>query len=999
MNKKSGFSVIIEALSHRVMWIMLLFLVSNAKGYAQFYTTGVDPASIKWNQLKTDTHRVIFPNYYEDKARIVEGYLDYLTPYVTHSMSAEVEKFNVILHTENIQSNGLVSWAPKRMELFMPPPSAQNSLPWIKQLVAHEYRHVVQMSNLDVGITRILKYVLGEQIVGLVASIPPLWYFEGDAVFVETQFAFNGRGSQPSFSMGMRALLNEDLKVNTRLYDKWNLGSYKEYTPSYYEFGYFMTAYTYKKYGDDYWNNILRYVGRNPYFVVSDYIAARKYYNTSSVKVFKETLAELKDFWHEESQKPNSTSILQLPYKSYTIYKDAQYLGNETIVARKYSLDEVYGIVAVDKVNNTELRLKSVPLSDNRLVIKDSVAYWNEYAPSLFYDNDVKSVIKKADFYTKNGQLKMRRAKTIKLNYPNQPILNNKGEEVIKSDNYDFVTPISDDKFALVVYDKQNNPSIDIFDKEWNFEKTYSFDGDDDSILGLAFDEETSNLAYIIVDDRGMTIEAIDLETSEKEIVHNSTYIVFSDLSAQNGKLYFGSTESGKDEVHVINLVTQKQYQLTSSKYGSFAGVGGSDSQVALATYTTKGYKLAEQKFDIDTLRKVSLDKKMPKKTVAVPTVDWNLPKLDTINITASSVDKNEGKLKKYNKTSHLFNIHSWVPAVVNVDKLINDQQLEMGYGATLLTQNSLSSLTGYFGYGWVPKTEKSLFIANLEYSALPVHVGLGMSYGGDTQDLFSTLSADELLYQEIEMPEVKNKLDLDLNLSLPMSFSGNSSARALQPYVNLSLTNALLFDDTFAWTKHYDAKVKYGVSYTAYQIMAKKDVAPRLGYSLLAGGTVNPFRDDFGSILNFYAKGYLPGLFQHHALSVAGAYQVQTVSKYNYVQEFMFPRGNDLQAPVKDYVSTAVSYKMPIVNSDFIIPSIVDIKRIYLDIFGEYAKCNYINDSYVYDKKVHSYGAELFFDTLFLGMRTIELNIGLSVYKASQHEKPQVGFGVSINY
>lgn len=997
MNKNAVLRSVKGVLSIRKVWIALLFCVFSVEVYAQYYSTGVDPASIKWSQLKTDARKIVFPNYYEEKARIVDGYLDFLTPYITRNMSSNIEKFDVILHTENTQSNGLVTWAPKRIELFMPPPSEQNSLPWIKQLVAHEYRHVVQMSNLDVGFTRVLKYVFGEQIVGVVASIPPLWFLEGDAVFMETQFAFNGRGDQPSFSMGLRALLNEgDLKVNSRLYDKWKLSSYKDFTPSYYEFGYFMTAYAYREYGDDYWKTILRYIGRNPYLITPDYFAAKKFYNTSSSAIFKQTMADLKEFWHEESQKPNSSTIFELPYKSYTTYKDPQYFNGETILARKSSFDRINRIVAIDKTSGKEKRLRYVPLSDTRMVVKDSVAYWTEYEPSVFYENDTKSVVKSAELYTKNGQLRMSRPKTMKFSYSDE------FELVKRNDNLDFITPVSSPdvkfKFALVSYDRCNNPSINLYDENYEFCGFYGIEGNDSSITGLAYDEKTAQLCYIVVDDRGCTIEGINVYTSEKCQIHNSSYIVFSDLSAQDGKLYFGSTESGKDEVHVIDIEKQEQYQLTSSKYGSFAGVGGRESEVLLTTYTFDGYMVSEQKFDVDTLRKVSLDKKMPEKTVCVPTVDWNLPKLDTINITSNNIDASEGKVKKYNKTSHLFNIHSWAPAVLDVNKLIDDQQLDVEFGATVLTQNLLGSMSGYFGYGWVPKNNKSLFTASLEYSALPVHVGVGLDYGGESQSLFTLVALDNEGV-EIEVPELKNKVDLDVNLSLPMSFSGGANVRALQPYVNLSLTNSLILNEDLQWMKNYDAKMKYGVSYTTYRIMATKDVAPRLGYSLLAGGIVNPFRDDFGSILNFYAKGYLPGFFQHHAFSLAGAYQVQKESDYNYTQKLLYPRGNDLLTPLKNSISTAASYKMPIVNADFIIPNVIDIKRIYVDVFGEYARCEYINNTKGLDQDVFSYGAELFFDTHFLGLSTFEFDLGVSVYKASQYTKPQIGFSFSVNY
>ena len=97
-------------------------------------------------------------------------------------------------------------WLPKRVEFLTSPAIDSYSMPWYKQLVAHEYRHAVQYNNLNRGVIKGLSYVLGQQgsTVGLL--LLPIWLIEGDAVQMETQMSSFGRALQPSFTMEYRAL-------------------------------------------------------------------------------------------------------------------------------------------------------------------------------------------------------------------------------------------------------------------------------------------------------------------------------------------------------------------------------------------------------------------------------------------------------------------------------------------------------------------------------------------------------------------------------------------------------------------------------------------------------------------------------------------------------------------------------------------------------------------------------------------------------------------------
>ena len=102
-------------------------------------------------------------------------YIQAVRPTITHGFSHPPLKIPFVLHTENFQSNGLVMWMPKRIEFLTTPSVDSYSMPWVKQLVAHEYRHAVQYNNLNRGLIRILSYLIGQQgsTVGLLFM--PLW--------------------------------------------------------------------------------------------------------------------------------------------------------------------------------------------------------------------------------------------------------------------------------------------------------------------------------------------------------------------------------------------------------------------------------------------------------------------------------------------------------------------------------------------------------------------------------------------------------------------------------------------------------------------------------------------------------------------------------------------------------------------------------------------------------------------------------------------------------
>ena len=167
-------------------WITLLFplifSLFHLPSQAQYFTVGTDPASVRWNKIRTDHYTIIFPDYYQHKAQYIANGLEFFFAPGSKSLGATPRRFPLILHNNTVVSNALVPYAPKRIEFFTVPPQDNAAEDWIDDLILHEFRHTVHYASVDRGLTRGLSYLFGQQITaGVLGLFVPLWFIEGDA--------------------------------------------------------------------------------------------------------------------------------------------------------------------------------------------------------------------------------------------------------------------------------------------------------------------------------------------------------------------------------------------------------------------------------------------------------------------------------------------------------------------------------------------------------------------------------------------------------------------------------------------------------------------------------------------------------------------------------------------------------------------------------------------------------------------------------------------------
>ncbi len=963
-----------------------LFCAESAS--AQFYSWGADPASLKWRKIRSEAANIIYPDSVEGTARRTLFYIETVRPDIGYGYRHSAMNIPFILHPENFRSNGMVMWLPKRVEILTSPAIDGYSMPWMKQLVAHEYRHAAQYNNLNRGVVRALSYVLGEQSSTIGLLFLPLWFIEGDAVLSETQMSSFGRGMQPRFSMEYRALGNiTKLGRNT---DKWFCGSYRDNVPDHYTIGYQIASYAYTKYDGNIWDKVAWYSVRNPYVFATTAVALKKFYDTSVIKLTRETFDDLERYWRTlPADADTSTPVPQAaPQRSFTTYEHPLPLGDGRILSLKTSLDIPTHFVITDPRDGSERRLAYTGNISTRPTTDGRRIWWTEYRRSLLFAERVNSTLCHMDISDPHPATIRKRRDAL---YP---------------------TIIGNGEIAWAEYNMNGTYSIVRGDGRTEHSRVALPQFTE--IHGLAYDNLTERLYFIATDDDGMWLGGIDGDGKPIRLTQGA-YITLSNLRAADGKLWFGSIESGKDEVHCYDLKEGRQYRISTSAFGSFSPAPLADTAVVMTTYDKNGYHLAVQSADLQRIEVTP--KKLPTNLVNPPRIKWDVVNLDTVRYTAadSTASHSKHRSRRYSKTSHLFNIHSWAPASYNPFEMVDEGAFNFNIGATVMSQNLLSNSEMFVTYGW-NRTEGSLIEGEWRYYGLGVNLGINAFYGG-RQKVYGVAQWDPSAnngnggYVQPDHPKLKKYYSIGLNASLPLMFHSGYHTR----YMNVSAS--------WNYSNGYIAKVhnlsygggnvsnirrigyekglhtlQFGIGYQDMVQLAHRDFAPSKGMVLSLSYAINPDNNKFSDLIVAYGKFYLPGFVRHHSFTVAAAYQTSlggfkrdnTLSNMSYTSARLLPRGYTT-ADIKNqnYIAASANYQLPLCYPDGGIASVIYFKRIRLNIGFDYATFDEtgidFNRGILINERRHifSYGGDLTFDiNLFRQPAAATSAVTLSVYK-----------------
>ncbi|RYE03875.1 MAG: hypothetical protein EOP44_06130, partial [Sphingobacteriaceae bacterium] len=152
-------------MSVRFQFTLILFLSTFFYADLHAQEFGGNPPSVRWQQINTKEARIIFPQGQDSSAQRVANIIRFMNGNLAPSIGFRQKKINVVLQNKTTISNGYVGLAPFRSEYYLTP--YQNSfelgsLRWTDQLTIHEFRHVQQYNNFDVGLTRVFHHIFGE---------------------------------------------------------------------------------------------------------------------------------------------------------------------------------------------------------------------------------------------------------------------------------------------------------------------------------------------------------------------------------------------------------------------------------------------------------------------------------------------------------------------------------------------------------------------------------------------------------------------------------------------------------------------------------------------------------------------------------------------------------------------------------------------------------------------------------------------------------------------
>ncbi len=963
-----------KRLIHILLTAAALLLTERAA--AQYYTWGSDPTGLKWSQIRSSDVRMIFPDTVASTAIRTLFCVEQVRPWIGYGFRHPAMRIPIVMHPENFLSNGLVMWLPKRVEFLTSPAVESYSMPWYKQLTAHEYRHAVQYNNLNRGVIKALSYLLGQQGSTIGLLYLPIWFLEGDAVLTETEMSSFGRGLQPSFSLEYRAIGRRIL--SRRNPDKWFCGSYREYVPDHYQLGYHIARYSFDRYNENIWDKVAWYSIRNPYIFFTTPAALKKFYGTNVHKLFDATFQRLNDYWDELPEaEPTTKPIAIAEPRGYTAYRWPVATSDSTLLLLKSDLDLTERFVALDLSTGRERVIAPTGQLSTRPDFGNGRVWWTEYRRSKLFEQRVASQLCYLD------------------------LTDGRPRTLHGARNVLYPTVTGDEGIAWVEYTPDGLYTVVHKRKGWATRRLAvpRFK----EVHGLAWDNLTRRFYVLLTDDDGMWIASFD-DAGRLCPLTRGAYVTLSDLRARDGKLYFGSIRSGRDEVHCIDLSTGREYQLTESLYGAFDPAPVGVGMVAVTDYTERGYRPALQ--PMDTLREVEYAP-LPRNVVNPPSRRWEVINLDTVRFTEKdSINSNvRHKRRHYPKGLSLIKVHSWMPLSVNPFELVDEHNVALSLGATLLSQNLLSNTEAYFSWGW-SHAEQSIYRVGIRYFGLGVHLSVDGTYGG--QQTLYALAQQNPETGEIEsqrIPDLDNYYSFTLSATLPLYYQRGYRTRRLSLSAGWNFSNGLVakvgqihIDEVnhtisnlqYIGYKEGLHKLSFGIGFTDAVRQAPREFAPRWGYSLIAEYALNPVMGSFSDLVSLYGKVWLPGIFRPHSFVVAATHQTSIggfktpsgTAMLTYKSTRLLPRGfsaQDIQS--NDYTALSADYQLPLCYPEGGIPSVLYFKRIRLNAGFDWAQFHMGRKW----KRIYSYGIDLVFDVnVFRQPASATSSLRLSLYRPS---------------
>lgn len=966
----------------------LLLIAINS--VAQFVNFGQDRAGIRWRQINTTNFQLIYPDFFEANAQKMANIYQQLYHH-SNTLDCNPKKISMILHANGGVSNGNVALAPRKSELYMMPPQ-EPSDSWLEHLCTHEFRHVVQLDKANQGITKKLSYLFGEIFpIAVVGLYVPMWFMEGDAVCFETSVGHLGRGRSPEFLNEMKAQI-----VEKGIYSFYKsiLGSYKDYVPNRYNMGYFMTANARANYGPDIWAKALERTGRRPFslipfaksleitmngrrdslwndplfrslFANPDSVRKKNTYADAKRMLYHDNFSELQQIWKREAATVKNTfDTVATTNKYYANYYYPTPGADNGLTAYKKGIEQSGAFVKIQNGKEKILTRTGI-LDDYKFTEANGRILWTEYHPHIRWQQ--------------GGRMTLSSYNVEQKKYNRHKSRHNRFSPFTVGDNW-----------GCVEVNDRNEASILLLDSTLRNEIWRLTANQDELFIHPTY--ANGKIITAVQTTQGIHLESIDLTThARQKLTDNMPYELDNPVAYDDSTLIFRASFNGNNALYRITADGTNTRNILNSSYGlRFPALNPSRDSLYFSFYTSDGYKPGRVKLTELQENPVEMKRFRLADTVRIQE-NWQ---------PAFAFDSTY-RSRKYNKTTHLVNIHSWGPLAVDLNAG------EVDFGAVVYSQNKLSTLSFMAGYLMKRDYDHGAWVFSGTYSGLWPVFDLNLQSGRYDNQLMGVNALNHNTQETTPLyVSGRSKLSsVNITTRLPLNISVKNYNRSVQPYFrykyegihhfrpreaySLIQTDSAIYlhaENKNNYNIHIPARfyqlLEYGVTFSNQTRMTDQELYPRWGQMLSVGYTHSPLKNmDLGYQWWTDSRLYFPGIQRNHSVTVYGGFQRMSEKTRNYSNKILEPRGIDLYG--YQISSLRGTYRLPLLYPDFNVSSILYIKGVEGAIFLDMGTARVSAGRKIFG----SSGIELSADTHFFRL-TYPVHLGFRTGYESQHKR-----------
>ncbi|CAM4258161.1 hypothetical protein EWU23_01905 [Cytophagaceae bacterium 50C-KIRBA] len=866
-----------------VLFLWFIGLSPWLMGQLNYSLLDQNPASVRWKRLQVPNQaiQIIYPEDADSLAQLTAYYLEKHVPQVGQTIPSKLHPWKIVLQNKGIYSNGFVSLNAPRAEFFTIPtqnPALVGTNEWLEMLVSHETRHMFQNELGRQGLAKVFRSLWGSNGQALYSNlIIPNWLWEGDAVETETRLNPIGRSKIPEFYLPLQAYLME---YGIPSYGKMMGKSFRQLVPNHYVFGQYLSQYIRQKQGELAIGQIWQKALQRPYpFAFSSVLKDRT--GLSIDQLSHLALQELRDSiqLRQLASSDYSEQISPKVSHGYTPYEYPCWISENTFVAIKSGFSTIPVLVEVTQGQEKELT-KLGPISEmNMLSASEKWVVWSEIKYDMRWGQKQGTRLVFFNLETKEKSFWDGDEKWI------NPSISQDGTQVLT------LVQNNDGSSHLLLLDVETRQLI---------KKMGISPGEQVLHARLA---DQNRLVYVLKYQHQKSIRVMDLERFN--LIHEFN-LGSNNVGAPyllGDFVYFNQPIDGIDQIVRINVKTKQQQVITHAHFGAYSAQVVANDKIIYQAYRATGDAIMQKKLSNEA---------------------WSPMVVQTKPTRILQEARPNYSSQKYSKWN-IFNVYSWGPLIA-----AQGNQLEI----SLLSKNVTNTFQAGVGYQYDPNERSGTQFTRFSYQGLfPVFDASFQSSQRSTSLYIDKRAPFDSLRTDNWM-QTKG----DLGIRLPFNLTHSAYAEFLTISSTYSLFQVSGYDlplrfKSEAFNGMYSS-MTHAISYSKLLNRAYWDVQSPWGYQIGLHWQGTPFSQNLNSeIWSAQGKGFVPGLFKHHSISLRGAYQQQSNGNYTFASTLALPRGYTTVLYNRLYTFSA-DYKFRIANTDFNLGRLLYVKRLKGNIF-----------------------------------------------------------------